>query len=345
MGLPVIRKLRGLIAEGGVLIGAKPSGAVGIADDAEVRAIADEIWGATAARGARKFARGRVYSDMSVEDVLRTENVAADVAVSNDAKLHWTHRALRDADIYFVTNQSSRTFSDTVNFRVRGRHAQQWDAVDGTRSPVSHSVGDAATSVRFELAPYASCFIVFRDSAPSGDFPATQLVRTPLSTLEGPWEAEFLDGLGAPARLQLPASASWTENADPAIRYYSGRAKYTRTISVPDTWRAQGRRIELDLGEVGDLARVRINERDLGVLWNAPFRRDITDALRAGDNKMEIIVTNYWANRLIGDEQPGATRFTFAPIRPYTASSPLRRSGLLGPVRLMAVGKLETLAR
>ena len=344
MSLPVIQKLRALVIDGGVLIGAKPSAAVGITNDARVRAIADEIWGAAAPAGPRKFGRGRVYPDMSAEAVLRTENVPADLAVPGDAQLHWTHRALPDADIYFVSNQSSRRFSDSVNFRVRARHAEQWDAVDGTRSPVSHSIGEHTTGVALDLPPYASRFIVFRGSAPTGEFPARQLVRTALSTLDGSWKVQFLDGQGAPALTQLAASTSWTEHADPAIRYYSGRAKYTRTVVIPEAWRAAGKRIELDLGDVAELARVRVNDRDLGVLWSAPWRRDITDALRTGDNQIEITTTNYWANRLIGDEQPGATRYTFAPIRPYAAESPLLRSGLLGPVRLMAVAETSNAA-
>ena len=103
------------------------------------------------------------------------------------------------------------------------------------------------------------------------------------------------------------------------------------------TWRNEDQRIELDLGIVAEMARVRINGQDLGVLWNTPFRRDISSALRPGDNRIEIIVTNYWRNRLIGDEQPDATRFTFSSLRPYSADSTLRPSGLLGPVRLLGV--------
>lgn len=341
MSLPVIRKVRALVADGGVLIGAKPLGAVGLKHDAEVRAIAEEIWGTAPGSGVRTLGRGRVYPDRSAEDALRAENVPADVTASSDAPLHWTHRSTSDADLYFVSNQSAGRFEGTVQFRVRGRGVELWDAVDGSSSPTGYSIGEQTTGVRLELAPFASRFIVFRGDALKPEFTVLQASRATLATLEGPWNVEFLDGQGAPSLTQLPASASWTESADPAIRYYSGRAKYTRTIAIPEAWRAGDRRVELDLGEVSELARVRINDRDLGVLWNAPFRRDVTDALRTGDNRIEIIVTNYWANRLIGDEQPGATRYTFTPIRPYAASSPLRRSGLSGPVRLVAVTSID----
>ena len=327
MSLSTMTKLREWIADGGVLIGSKPLGAVGLKHDAEVLALADEIWNG----------RANVHVDQGLEDVMRKEKLPPDFDVVGMGRLHWTHRATRDTDIYFVSNQGTAAFDGTVQFRVRGRRVEAWDATDGSTSPMSYSIGDQTTGVRLQLAPFTSRFIVFSGRSPGPEFVAPRKTRSVLSTLDGPWTVEFLDGQGAPARLPLQALISWPESTDPAIRYYSGRAKYTQTFSLPKAWRAAGQRVELDLGVVGELARVRINGQDLGVLWSAPLRRDVTHALRAGENQVEIIVTNYWANRLIGDEQPGATRVTFAPVRPYTASSPLRRSGLLGPVRLYAV--------
>jgi hypothetical protein len=44
---------------------------------------------------------------------------------------------------------------------------------------------------------------------------------------------------------------------------------------------------------------------------------------------------------MIGDEQPGATRITFADVKPYKATSPLLPSGLLGPVTVLAETKVQ----
>jgi len=327
MSLSTMKKLHEWVAAGGVLIGPKPLGAVGLQYDAEVHAMADEIWNG----------RANVHVEQSLEDVMRAQKVPPDFEVLGMGRLHWTHRETANADIYFVSNQGTESFVGTVQFRVRGRRAEVWDAVDGSMSPVSHAIGDQTTGVQVEIPPFASRFIVFRGTADDVGFVAPRKVRSVLSTLGGAWTVEFLDGQGAPARHSFPTLGSWPDIADPAIRYYSGRARYTRTSSVPQDWLAAGQRVELDLGEVGEIARVRVNGQDLGVLWSAPLRRDITDALRAGDNQVEITVSNYWANRLIGDEQPGASRVTFAPIRSYTTNSPLRRSGLIGPVRLIAV--------
>jgi hypothetical protein len=335
MSLPVIRKLRALVAGGAIVIGPKPLGAAGLADtDARVTAVADEVWGQPVA-AVHTLGRGRVYSELSIEGALAAEQVHPDVAVGGTQELHWAHRAGEGFDIYFLSNQSAGSFDDTVRFRVHGKPAEQWQAVDGMRSPVNHSIGEQTTAVRVELAPYASRFIVFRGRAPQGTFADVPQNPSLLASLDGSWEVDFLDGPGTPSRTRLPAGSSWTNSADPAIRYYSGRARYSRTITISEQWLAANRRIDLDLGAVGEMAHVRVNDRDFGVWWNEPFRGDITDALRGGDNRLEIVVTNYWANRIIGDEQPGAARHTFTPIRPYTADSPLRPSGLLGPVRLL----------
>jgi hypothetical protein len=79
---------------------------------------------------------------------------------------------------------------------------------------------------------------------------------------------------------------------------------------------------------------VLVNGACLGILWKAPYRIDLTDALKAGANDLEIRVTNLWPNRMIGDKQPGASKITFATLDPYKADSPLLESGLLGPVQI-----------
>jgi hypothetical protein len=93
----------------------------------------------------------------------------------------------------------------------------------------------------------------------------------------------------------------------------------------------------LDLGVVHDMARVKLNGKDLGVVWCAPWRIEVTGAIKAGDNQLEIEVANRWPNRMIGDKQPAdanARRYTFSTHDPYNAQSPLVPSGLLGPVTL-----------
>jgi beta-galactosidase/beta-glucuronidase len=131
---------------------------------------------------------------------------------------------------------------------------------------------------------------------------------------------------------------SWSENADPGVRYFSGSATYAKHFKLSPQGRPSGARLVLDLGELDAVAEVRLNGRLVGTLWNPPFEVDITGAAKRGDNLLEVKVTNLWVNRLIGDAQPGATKkYTFTTMPTYQADAPLRTSGLLGPVRIETV--------
>ena len=84
-----------------------------------------------------------------------------------------------------------------------------------------------------------------------------------------------------------------------------------------------------------NLAEVTVNGKSLGTVWHTPYRVDATGALKPGTNEVTVKVINAWVNRLIGDQQPNATKYTFTVIHPYKASSKLVSSGLLGPVQVI----------
>ena len=174
----------------------------------------------------------------------------------------------------------------------------------------------------------------------------------------GAWQVHFPPNWGAPAQVELDKLMSWTEHSDSGVRYFSGTATYRKAFTLSAAQLGKNAVVSLDLGTVKNLAHVRLNGVNLGVLWKAPFRVDITRAARAGANNLEIEITNLWPNRLIGDEQlpddrewqgkhlkawpqwlldgkPSPTgRFTFTTWRHWTKDSPLLESGLIGPVTL-----------
>ena len=179
--------------------------------------------------------------------------------------------------------------------------------------------------------------------------------------IAGPWELRFPAERGAPEHVTLDRLLSWSQHADPGVKYFSGIATYRKTITVPREMIGKGRRVYLDLGHVEVMARVRLNGRDLGTLWKPPYRVEVTRAVRAGENALEIDVANLWVNRMIGDEllpedssrnpdgtltewpqwvqegKPSPTgRVTFTSWRLWQRDEPLVASGLLGPVRLLA---------
>jgi len=160
-------------------------------------------------------------------------------------------------------------------------------------------------------------------------------LSTQLAMVDGSWNVSFPAGRGAPASVTLDTLSSWSDSQDKGVKYFSGAGTYTKTIQASADWFKPGARLWIDLGDVKNLAEVTVNGKSLGVVWHAPYRMDVTSALKPGANEVMIKVTNSWVNRLIGDQQPDATtKYTFADVKPYRANSPLLPSGLLGPVKL-----------
>jgi hypothetical protein len=149
------------------------------------------------------------------------------------------------------------------------------------------------------------------------------------------WTLDFPPNWGAPAHVDVPVLKSWTEFSDPGVRYFSGTATYRTSIQIDASQLVSGRELWLDLGDVHEVARIRINGTSLTPLWKQPYAARIDTLVHAGENTLEVEVTNLWPNRLIGDAQPGiAHRYTWTNIKAFTSSSPLLPSGMLGPVTL-----------
>jgi hypothetical protein len=168
-------------------------------------------------------------------------------------------------------------------------------------------------------------------------------MQTPqeLLTITNPWKIEFPPNLGAPPQIEMGSLASWSASADPGVKYFSGTATYTNQFNLPEGWNRSSAASLLDLGRVREFAQVTLNGKTLPeILWKPPFTLEVTPALKSGWNTIEIKVTNLWPNRIIGDQQSDAKeKFTFTVYGAYKADSPLVESGLLGPVRLLALKK------
>ncbi len=85
---------------------------------------------------------------------------------------------------------------------------------------------------------------------------------------------------------------SWTWTG---LSSFSGEATYQRNFRLDPN--LEGKRIELDLGQVGVTAEVWVNEKRVGERVWAPYRLDVTEYLHAGENRLTIAVTNSDSNR------------------------------------------------
>jgi len=150
------------------------------------------------------------------------------------------------------------------------------------------------------------------------------------------------DATGATRSVPIEALQSWTRFEDPVLRYYSGTLEYTRSLEVDAGWVARSGRVFVELGVVHEVAEVVLNGQQFEPVWKPPFRVDVTRALRPGVNRLRIRVTNFWPNRVIGDQSlPPDRRSTRTNVRKLTAETPLMASGLLGPVRLLGTSLRE----
>ncbi|HNY27990.1 MAG TPA: glycosyl hydrolase, partial [Candidatus Sumerlaeota bacterium] len=169
-------------------------------------------------------------------------------------------------------------------------------------------------------------------------------VFEPLQTLPGPWTVSFDPKWGGPTEpVRFDSLVSWTARPEPGIKYYSGTATYRAEFELKDGDTAGS--LWLDLGNLRELAEVRLNGQPLGILWMPPFRVEVTRATKPGANRLEVEVVNFWPNRLIGDASlPAEQRLTRTNIRKLTADTPLLESGLLGPVQLLREKTVPTTA-
>jgi len=286
--------------------------------------------------------------------------------------LDFIHRRTRDDDFYFVRNTTRDPQILTCRFRVaaeaNGQAPEFWWPDSGRRSACRNwkTAAQDRTELRLELGPLGSVFVVFRkpdasdrpgldplarDTFPVADAPA------PL-TLDGPWQVEFPEGWGAPRTATFAKLQSWTESDVEGIRFFSGIATYRKTFELPESLAGKDR-LFLQLGGLAEIAEVTLNGQRLGPVWLPPYRVEITGAFRPGRNQVEIRVANLWANRLNADSlRPESDRFTRSNIdriqtdptsdssygrvprgktRPvYKEIPPLMKSGLFGPVRVIA---------
>lgn len=322
-----------------------------------------------------KVLRNRIAPDFGID--------FAGEGLRKNEGLTFIHRRIGESDLYFVANIQEKTSNLPVTFRVKNRKIRKWDPFTGKITPVyAFDENKDGINVPLTLAPYESCFLEF---APGNaeyqisktDFQQITAVNTTAATAEtsvngrfvtsvltstgskdyisevagipapfeisGNWQME-LAGKDFPAvRKTLNHLASWSD--DPATQTFSGTGIYRIDFMLPSGYLASGQKMYLELGKVGNIAEVKINGKEAGIVWMRGQKPEVTGVLKSGLNHLEIQVTNTLINRIAAMKEP-------APVPDYLIArygdkdklkevprefgfSPLPAAGLLGPVRLI----------
>jgi hypothetical protein len=354
MSVEVIRKIRELVSDGATILGAPPETSGDAMNSREsdnrVQQIAAEIWGDLDGniRTERRFGKGRVIWGKTPREVLLADGIKPDFAFAgqnaNTGKFDYIHRTTGNTEIYFVINRTNQKETADFTFRVSGKQPEIWDAVTGEmREAIFFRQDDARTTLPLELDKFGSCFVIFHK--PVSHTIAGKTGRNfpefdELQHLSGAWNVTFNPAWGGPANTGFPELKSWTQNAEEGVKFYSGKATYHKTFNLPDKRKSGSRQLFIDLGDVRNVAEVRLNGKKLGVLWCYPWRLEITEAVKPTGNVLEIDVVNLWTNRVIGDlNRPKEKRFTKTHeafrFDMLTEKTPLLDSGLLGPVKIV----------
>ncbi|MGN6800463.1 MAG: glycosyl hydrolase, partial [Ginsengibacter sp.] len=323
---------------------------------------------------------GKIYSGIEPAEVLKDLHVSPDFNYQDNSSwlLDYIHYRKASTDFYFIRNTSDKWVSKVCGFRRVSAVPEIWDPVSGkiTSVPVYEQKGEYL-EMPLTLSPHQALFVVLKKgyqnhhyteaSTVNGEVPRisytdkgvefmdngifnlakgsnTQKIKNEIEEMKigGPWSVTFTKGWGAPQSATFPKLISWTDSPDNGIKYYSGNAVYKNSFTYSsDPNNLKGKRLYLDLGEISKVASVWLNGEYLGITWAYPYRIDVTNKVRKGENSLKIEVANTWSNRIVGDALEDQhftnTNIKYSSGRVPWDKTPLIKSGLLGPVTLQAV--------
>ncbi len=406
MNMEVLRKIKELLQKGATIIGRKPTTVYGLnnhkAREAEMKLLADQIWGATpAGKQIRKYGKGLIVNGYSEKDILSQKGIDPDFTVHTDpqtSKLDYIHRSTGSDDIYFVRNADSVAVAAHLQLRVKGMQPQLWNPATGEITPIAiYSQGEKGTGLPLHLEAFGSVFIVFSKEKPAklhvtalsksgksifpenfnaepSDFQiisqsensflmsaddeetyelklsdgtkrTVQTQKNVVKELTGPWDVRFTHGWGFDPIQQMDTLTDWVKHSNVALSHYSGLASYKLAFNISRDFLSADKLYTLDLGKVGEVARVFLNGEEAGISLFPPHQLSLCGLLREGENNLVIEVANTWLNQLIADSKSpvlqqrlrsnvnlGLTSSNGNNVQPLS-------SGLIGPVRIISKTK------
>lgn len=292
----VVEALLDLSEKGAVLVGERPEKSPGLCGypeiDGEISALGKKIKFMESVEQAIAYTDYRpVYKSDTASD-----------------KLGVVVRKNGDKMFSFIANRTPDTVFTEFSLLSEKRTPEIWNPETGERLSVKDFYYDNGyINVRLKLLPNQTLFLVLNDtsysSTPASYFDSEEKVKSSEMKIDGTWQVKFNPMLSAGFSLLLDSLTDFSLHTDNRVRYFTGEAIYTKEFHLDEDIVKASKEIILDLGEMNDIASIRINGKDAGVWWYPPYRKNVVEMLKPGDNVIEIGVVNNWANLLIGDEQ------------------------------------------
>ncbi|MDR0349358.1 MAG: glycoside hydrolase family 2 [Tannerella sp.] len=343
----LLTKIQQLIEAGAVVLGSAPQRSPSYENypqaDRQVRESANALWSQIDPQTkCARIGNGLLIDGTDLAQALEWIDCVPDCKLKQDDPVLFAHRSINGIEIYFVANQRDQPVTVTPEFRVKDRQPEYWNPVTGKIHALpSFEQTETGTLLPLKLDTYESAFIVFRNK-PSArpkaidvnlNFPVSEKVME-LSS----WTV-FFDkekrGPETPVRMNPLTDLTASDCFD--IQHYSGAIRYHTQFALSSK---PAGKLYLNLHEVSAMAKVKVNEAYAGGIWTPPYKVDISDFVKPGQNTIEVEVTTTWVNRLIGDlKLPESERKTWLTTQPWKADSPLQKTGLIGPVWIEKTGE------
>ncbi|MFA9390244.1 MAG: glycosyl hydrolase [Prolixibacteraceae bacterium] len=278
------------------------------------------------------------YSESSFRSLGIDEDFMAFDGNKNRIKgLAWNHRHSDKFDIYFIANQKDTILDLTASFRVAGKLPEIYHTQTGKITDArAWKVENKRTEVPLKLEANESVFVIFEKAtnAKESNSGLNWTAKRVAQKLDENWKLQFDPEYGGPKEaLRINQLKSWTEFEEFGVKHYSGTVAYQKTFQ----WSPKdAQQVWIELTKVANIASVIVNGVECGVAWTAPYQVEMTNALKEGENSLEIKVTNTWANRLIGDHGLAEDKRVVWTTAPYMLEGkPLLKAGILGDVNIL----------
>jgi hypothetical protein len=259
--------------------------------------------------------------------------------------LQFIRRSDHDGHHYFIASLQDKHVEDWITLSTPAASAAIYDPISGKTGMAKTRMENGKLQVYLQLRSGESLIVkTFNDKStvPAQHTVWKYVTDQPVSlSLDHGWTLRFIESEPEiKETFKIDRPVSWTTIDHPDVKRNSGTALYAVTVTLPPI---KANEWILDLGDVRESARVKINGQDAGICWAAPFRIRIGANLKQGTNLIEVEVTNLPANRIADYERRGVNWRKFKEINLVDISYKntgyghweVMPSGLIGPVRLI----------